>query len=50
MFGKVIGEAQSLTYGGSAFAVHTAPFAGYVPFLACVFVGGTRGIVIRASE
>ncbi len=29
--GNVIGSAQDYTYGGSGFAVHTRPFAGYVP-------------------
>lgn len=45
VFGKVIGEATSYTYGGTAFAVHTKPFAGHVPFSGCVFVGGLKGIV-----
>jgi hypothetical protein len=36
--GSVIGCADSYTYGGSAFAVHTAPFAGYVAFGDCDWV------------
>jgi hypothetical protein len=46
VFGKVIGDAQSYTYGGTAFAVHTRPFAGHVKFSQCVFVGGTRGLLL----
>ena len=34
---EVIGDANSYTYGGGAFAVHTAPFAGYVAFRECEF-------------
>lgn len=42
---RVIGEANSYTYGGAAFAVHTPQFAGYVSFGECVFVGGSKGIL-----
>lgn len=31
-FGARIGYAMSYTYGGTAWAVHTREFAGYVPF------------------
>lgn len=34
---EVIGDANSYTYGGGAFAVHTQPFAGHVSFAACEF-------------
>jgi hypothetical protein len=47
--GTVIGEATSYTYGGTAFAVHSVPFAGYVKFSECVFVGGTRGILTERA-
>ena len=36
--GNVIGDASSYTYGGTAFAVHTRPFAGHVRFDECEFV------------
>lgn len=36
--GTVIGDANSYTYGGAAFAVHTPAFAGYAPFSQCEFV------------
>lgn len=32
---EVIGDANSYTYGGSAFAVHTKEFGGYVAFRDC---------------
>lgn len=34
---SIIGDANSYTYGGAAFAVHTPAFAGYVPFDECEF-------------
>ena len=34
---EIIGDANSYTYGGMAFAVHTKPFGGHVPFSQCQF-------------
>lgn len=36
--GTVIGDACDRIYGGGGFAVHTGPFAGYVPFYQIEFV------------
>jgi hypothetical protein len=36
--GEVIGDAQSYTYGGCAFAVHSRDFAGWVPMSQVEFV------------
>ncbi len=36
--GNVIGDASDRIYGGRGFAVHTAPFGGYVPADQIVFV------------
>ena len=34
---EIIGDANSYTYGGNAFAVHTKPFAGHVAMHECDF-------------
>lgn len=36
--GNTIGSAQDYTYAGRGFAVHTKPYAGYVPCEQIVFV------------
>jgi len=36
--GNVIGDASDRIYGGTGFAVHTAPFGGFVPTDKIVFV------------
>jgi hypothetical protein len=36
--GEIIGDASDFIYNGSGFAVHTAPFAGYVPVEQIEFV------------
>lgn len=43
-YGNTIGEASSYTYGGTAWAVHTREFGGYLPFdSACIeYVGRLR--------
>lgn len=47
---NVIGEASDYTYRGKGFAVHTKPYAGYVPENQIIFVAAEESTIDKPAE